>query len=476
MIELLWMAGKAFIIALILTPIIRDISRSFNYVDRPGHRKVHAYPMPRVGGIAIAIAYGASMFLFHGTETGNVAGSLHAVWKLIPGASLVFFIGLLDDFLVLKPIVKLIGLIVAASVVFYSGISMGGIAQHHAPLWLDYPLTVFWLLLTSNALNLVDGLDGLCAGMGLMATLALFTAAMIHGNYPLAYVTLPLAGSLLGFLCYNLAPATVFLGDSGALLIGFLLGCYGMLWTQKTSTLVSMLVPMLALSIPLLDVSLAVLRRFLRNQPIFAADRGHIHHRLLDRGLSPRQAVWVLYLFAALAASLALLASTFGWEYQGFVIVAFSVVAWIGIRKLRYPEFDVAGRLLFRGEFQRAMNVRLKVESVASALERAVTVEQWWEALSQSLAALNLTSVRWNSPAGTREQYKTAAPAAWFFRIPLSASDSVELEGAFSIEGTAPGHTFDLVGFAEILNRTYPPNRARHHSAEPAGTVAAALP
>ena len=476
MIDLLWMAGKAFVIALILTPIIRDISRSFNYVDRPGHRKVHAYPMPRVGGIAIAIAYGASMILFRRGDAGSLAGSLHDVWKLIPGAAFVFLLGLLDDFLVLKPIVKLLGLVIAASVVFYSGIRFGGIAEHPLALWLDYPLTVFWLLLTSNALNLVDGLDGLCAGMGLMATLALFTAAMIHGNYPLAYVTLPLAGSLLGFLCYNVAPATVFLGDSGALLIGFLLGCYGMLWTQKTSTLVSMLVPLLALSIPLLDVSLSVLRRFLRNQPIFSADRGHIHHRLLDRGLSPRQAVWVLYLLAALAASLALLASNFGWEYQGFVIVAFAVVAFIGIRKLRYPEFDVAGRLLFRGEFQRAMNVRLKIETVASALERAVTGDQWWDALSQSLAPLHLISVRWISSSGSREQRKSSAAAGWFFRIPLSSSDAVEFEGAFLSEEMAPAPAFDLVGFAEILKRTYPPNRARRHSAEPAGSVAAAIP
>lgn len=476
MIEVLWMAGKAFIIALILTPIIRDISRSFNYVDRPGYRKVHAYPMPRVGGIAIAIAYGASLVLFHGDTSGFLAGSLHAVWKLIPGAVLVFLIGLLDDFLVLKPIVKLLGLVIAASVVFYSGISFSGLAEHPLSIWLDYPLTVFWLLLTSNALNLVDGLDGLCAGMGLMATLALFTAAMIHGNHPLAYLTLPLAGALLGFLCFNLAPATVFLGDSGALLIGFLLGCYGMLWTQKTSTLVSMLVPLLALSVPLLDVSLAVLRRFLRNQPIFSADRGHIHHRLLDRGLSPRQAVWVLYLFAALAASLALLASSSRWQYQGFVILAFAIVAWVGIRKLRYPEFDVAGRLLFHGEFHRAMNVRLKIEPVSSALERAVTVDQWWEDLSQSLAALNLICVRWTSASGTREHRRITAPAEWSFRIPLTASDAVEFEGQFSLGGVAPGPPLDLLGFGEILNRTYPPNRARHHSAEPAGSVAAALP
>jgi UDP-GlcNAc:undecaprenyl-phosphate/decaprenyl-phosphate GlcNAc-1-phosphate transferase len=469
MIELLWMAGKAFIMALILTPIIRDISRSFNIVDRPGHRKVHAYPMPRVGGIAIAIAYGASLILFPGS--GN-SSTLHAVWRLIPGAALVFFIGLLDDFLSLKPVVKMMGLVVAASVVYFSGIHLGGIAGREMAIWLDYPLTVFWLLLTSNALNLVDGLDGLCAGMGLMATLALFTAALIHGNHPLAYVTFPLAGALLGFLCFNVAPATVFLGDSGALLIGFLLGCYGMLWTQRTSTLLSMLVPLLALSIPLLDVSLSVVRRFLRNQPIFSADRGHIHHRLLDRGLSPAQAVWVLYLFTALAACLALLASSFGGQYQGFAIVAFGVLALIGIRQLRYPEFDIAGRLLFRGEFQRTMNVRLKIESVASSLERSGTSDDWWSTLVQSLTPLGLVGIRWSSASGVQEQRKAPGQAAWSFRVALTPSDSVEFEGDFIPNPAA----FDLIGFAEILTRTFPPNRTVSTATAAAESIAAALP
>jgi len=472
MIELLWMAGKAFVIALILTPIFRDISRSFNLVDRPGYRKVHAYPMPRVGGIAIAIAYGVSLISFSGSGGGSLSGSIHPALRLIPGAALVFLIGLIDDFFSLKPIVKIFGLIVAASIVFFSGIRLGGIAEHPMAVWLDYPLTVFWLLLTSNALNLVDGLDGLCAGMGLMATLALFTAAITHANHPLAYVTFPLAGALLGFLCYNIAPATVFLGDSGALLIGFLLGCYGMLWTQKTSTLLSMFVPLLALSIPLLDVSLSVLRRFLRNQPIFSADRGHIHHRLLDRGLSPGQAVWVLYLFAALAAAFALLASSFSGRYQGLVILAFCGTAWIGIRQLRYPEFDIAGRLLFRGEFHRAMNAKMKIESVALALERQTTIDQWWETLAQSLAPLGLAAIRLTSPAGVREQNTPAKPAVWAFRLSLGSTHVVEFEGQFPSD--AP--TFDLLGFAEVLCRTFPPNRATAPQSAPAEKVATVAP
>lgn len=465
-----WMTGKAFLIAVVLTPIIRDVSRSFNIVDRPGKRKVHAYPLPRVGGVAIAIAYGVSLISFSGSNLPPEQAAV--VWKLLPAAALVFLTGLVDDIFSLRPIVKVLGLVVAATVAYFSGIRMGGLADQPLGMWLELPLTVLWLVATSNALNLIDGLDGLCAGMGLVSTLALFTAAILHGNYPLAYATLPLAGALLGFLCYNINPATVFLGDSGALLIGFLLGCYGMIWTQKAATLLSMMVPLLALSVPLLDVSLSVLRRFLRRQPIFSADRGHIHHRLLDQGLSARQAVWVLYLFGTLAAAMALLASSFlDTRYQGFIVAAFCGVALIGIRKLRYAEFDIASRLLFRGEFHRTVNVRLQVESVAAALDRASTEQEWWDALIQSTASLNLAVVRWTGPHGGRESRKPGAESAWSFSLPLSDNDAIEMEGGFA----SPLGSWDLVGLGETVQRTYRAKLGSWRTAT-AGKVSPVLP
>jgi UDP-GlcNAc:undecaprenyl-phosphate GlcNAc-1-phosphate transferase len=449
MVNLLWMAGKAFLIALILTPIVRDTFRSYNMVDRPGQRKVHAYPIPRVGGIAIAIAYGFALLTGAATEPESSA----AIWKVLPGATLVFLTGLIDDFFSLRPLFKIVGLVAAASVVFWNGLHIGDLATQPLPIWLDYPLTVFWLLLTSNALNLIDGLDGLCAGMGLMATLTLFGAALVHHNAPLAYATFPLVGALIGFLCYNINPATVFLGDSGALLIGFLLGCYGMIWTQKASTLLSVLVPLLALSIPLLDVSLSVLRRFLRNQPIFLADRRHIHHRLLDRGFSARQAVWVLYLFAALAAALALLAtSPLGGKYQGFVIALFCLAAWIGIRQLRYSEFDVAGQFLFGGGFKRALDGRMKLERLTTELERSTDEDSWWNALVEGAQSLGMAEIRWTGSQGAR--IKTLAPSAtpsWSFRVQINDTDSIEASGTFP-EASA---SFDLMGFAENVQRTF---------------------
>jgi UDP-GlcNAc:undecaprenyl-phosphate GlcNAc-1-phosphate transferase len=220
-----------------------------------------------------------------------------------------------------------------------------------------------------------------------------------------------------------------------------------------------MIVPLLALSIPLLDVSLSVLRRFLRNRPIFSADKGHIHHRLLDRGLSPRQAVLVLYLVAALAAAFALLATTRqATRYQGLLIAAFCVAAWFGIRKLRYAEFDFAGQLLFGGAFTRAMDRKLKLAGVASALDRAADAETWWSALASGGKTLGLIALRWEAAEGARsEVLREDVRPAWSLRVAVSETDSIEVEGGFG-ESTAP---FDLVGFAEILSRTFVAARDR---------------
>jgi UDP-GlcNAc:undecaprenyl-phosphate GlcNAc-1-phosphate transferase len=453
--ELLWAGGKAFIVAVILTPILRDIFRSYNILDRPGQRKVHAHPIPRVGGIPIAIAYGLSLVSFSGSGFSLVSDGL-PVWKLIPGAAMVFATGLVDDFFTLKPLYKLAGQIVAAGLVFWSGLRIETIADKALPGWLSLSLTVFWLLLATNAFNLIDGLDGLCAGVGLVATLALSAAALLHGNQQLAHATLPLAGALLGFLCYNLSPATVFLGDSGALLIGFLLGCYGMIWTTKTATMISMLVPLLALSVPLLDVSLAVMRRFLRNQPIFGADRSHIHHRLLDQGLTPRRAVLVLYVFAAGAAAFALLLSSPGiGRYRNLVFLIILGVIWLGIRQLGYKEFDAAGQMLWRGEFQRLLSDKLRLDRLAAALQQARTEDSWWSVLESAAKERGWIAVRWTSPRRTRELVLSPNEPAWTVSIPVGEYGTIQVDGS-----PEAGTALDLNVFAETVRDSLSAKRA----------------
>jgi UDP-GlcNAc:undecaprenyl-phosphate GlcNAc-1-phosphate transferase len=437
---------KAFGIAVILTPILRDVFRSYNVVDQPGLRRVHVYPIPRIGGIPIAVAYAVALYTFSGEGVG-LGGP---VMKLVPGAGMVFLTGLVDDFFNIRPLVKLAGQIVAALLVFWSGLSISTLGSGSAlPFWLDLPLTVFWLLLTTNALNLIDGLDGLCAGIGMVATLALFGAALLYGNQALAYATMPLACALAGFLCYNINPATVFLGDSGALLIGFLLGCYGMIWTQKTSTLLSLLVPVIALSVPLLDVSVAVVRRLLRRQPIFRADRAHIHHRLLDRGLTPKRAVLVLYLFAATAAGLALLLiAPQAARFRNVVLVLLFAAIWLGLRELRYKEFDFLARMVFGGEWQHSLQQNLRLDHLTVSLAAAQTQSACWMTLVETARECGWTSLRWTSARGTQELVISSDEPSWTFQVPLGE------QGSISVAGNSSQRGIDLTKFATVIQQS----------------------
>jgi len=321
---LLWGTIKAFLIALVLTPIIRDVFRAYNVVDRPGLRKVHAYPIPRLGGIPIMVA------LVVGMAGLRVQGLR---WHILPGAAAIFAVGLLDDVFDLPAAFKLLGQIAAAGIAFWTGLRMPG------PFAISLLGTLFWLVLASNAFNLVDGLDGLCAGLGCTAACVFFAMARLHGIPALACTSLVLIGALVGFLCFNIRRATVFLGDSGALLIGFLLGCCGLLWSRETGPQISMFAPVLVIWVPVMDLGLAVVRRSIARRPIFSADQGHIHHRLLKRGLTPGQAVGILYAFGICAGTLAfLLGAQQLRPWQAPVIAGFLLLTVVCVRELRYSE------------------------------------------------------------------------------------------------------------------------------------------
>jgi UDP-GlcNAc:undecaprenyl-phosphate GlcNAc-1-phosphate transferase len=432
--ELFWLGLRAFLACVVLTPIFRDIFRSYGIVDQPDRRrKVHAHPIPRVGGIPIFLSYAIALYPFPHTPTA-LADYLPLIQKLAPAATVIFATGLIDDLVGLKPWQKLLGQMGAAGIAYWAGVRVMVFAGVGAGGWWGLPLTLFWLIACTNAFNLVDGLDGLAAGVGLVATLTLLAAALLHGNPPLASAAVPLVGALIGFLCYNFNPATVFLGDSGALLIGFLLGCFGAVWTEKSDTLISMTVPLLALSIPLIDVSLAILRRFLRNQPIFGADRGHIHHRLIDRGLTPRRAVLVLYLVCAMAAGFALLLTMpRAGSYYGLVMVAACGVVWLGVRQLRYAEFGLASRLLFGGELQRTLGGQLRLERLAEELGQCGDEEQCWRLVIVAARDFGFDSIRLSLRGMVREAAGTTgtSTACWSLRVPFGEGDYFELTRRF---------------------------------------------
>jgi UDP-GlcNAc:undecaprenyl-phosphate GlcNAc-1-phosphate transferase len=424
--SLLWLGFRAFIVSLVLTPICRDVFRSYGVMDQPdAARKVHRYPIPRVGGLAIAIAYLVAYVLVRPEEGSPLAQQLSLVWRLLPGAALAFGIGLLDDLFNLRAWIKLVGQVAAAGLACVGGVRVLSFGGASTDAWWNIPLTILWLLACMNAFNLVDGLDGLAAGVGLFATLTVFTAALMQHNMVLAVATFPLAGALLAFLCYNFNPATIFLGDSGSLLIGFLLGCYAAIWSNKSATLLGMTAPLMALSIPLLDVALAIVRRFLRRQPIFTADRGHIHHRLLDRGLTPRRVVLVLYGFCGLAAAFSLLQGVVH-SFSGALLLLFGVFILLGIQYL-------GGRLLFGGDFQRSVSAQLDLRKFRAALSAAGTAAGCWEVIREACAKFGFEQVRL-ALAGEIFEHScddSGAPS-WTVRVPLANGDYAVLVRPFA--------------------------------------------
>jgi UDP-GlcNAc:undecaprenyl-phosphate/decaprenyl-phosphate GlcNAc-1-phosphate transferase len=445
---LIWLGLVSFGLSLVLTPIFRDVFRSYGVVDEPDQgRKIHKYPIPRVGGIAIATAYLASIFIVQ-LRTGILDQELALVWKILPAAAVIFAVGVIDDLWGLKPWQKLIGQVAAATLALWSGVRIVDVIGVHADAWWTIPATILWLLVCTNAFNLVDGMDGLAAGVGMFATLTIFIAAMVHNNLALAMATLPLAGCLLGFLCYNFNPATIFLGDSGSLLIGFLLGCYGIIWTHKSATLLGMTAPLMALSLPILDVTLAVTRRFLRRQPIFSADRGHIHHRLLDRGLSPRKAALILYGICSLVAIFSLLQSVAQNDrISGVIVILFCAVAWVGIQYLGYAEFTLAGRLLFRGDFQRTLKAQLDLHAFEKAISECRKLEDCIKLVREMAHRFGFIVVEFDVCGRRFSESFVRSSTCWETHVPLSDNDFIALARDFN----APEISAAAGPFIEVL-------------------------
>jgi UDP-GlcNAc:undecaprenyl-phosphate/decaprenyl-phosphate GlcNAc-1-phosphate transferase len=441
MFLILTLGVLSVLLALTLTPVIRDRIGKLGFLDHPdGVRKRHAAAVPRVGGIAIVLAYVSTFAIAFGlpfSYTHVLHGALPHILHLGLAGSVVFVTGVLDDRLRLSAWKKLTGMAAAAVLAYAAGIRVDIHILHSLPAWpgLGFALTVIWLIGCTNAFNLIDGMDGLAAGVGLMATVTMLIAALTQGNLPLALATMPLAGSLLGFLRYNFNGASVFLGDSGSLLIGFLLGCFGALWSEKSVTLVALTVPVLAVSIPLLEVVLSILRRFLRNRPIFEADRGHIHHKLLERGLSPRGAVLTIYAFGGVVAVLSLVASSLRNQYSGLIVLVFCAAAWMGIQRLGYTEFAMAGRLFLQGGFRRIIDFETRLVEFEKALARAKGVEECWIRIRSGSREFGFQGVRMNFEGLVFEDFQRGDPTRlWELRIPLTESRTVNFFHDLGIE------------------------------------------
>jgi UDP-GlcNAc:undecaprenyl-phosphate GlcNAc-1-phosphate transferase len=423
----------SFILALILTPFIRDYFIRIGLVDKPDQvRKFHIRPIPRVGGIGILAAYLLSfgiLSLYPFADWHFLQDRAASMGAMLAGALVIFLAGLVDDFLNIRPWQKLSAQILAATIIYFSGIRIF-IARgttYEEPL--SFLVTVIWLVCCTNAFNLIDGLDGLASGVGLFATITILIAGITHNNMDLLITTLPLAGALLGFLRYNFNPASIFLGDCGSMLIGFVLGCFAIEWSHKSATLLGLTAPMMAFAVPLIDVLLSVSRRFLRSRPVFGADRGHIHHRLLDRGLTQRQATLVAYGFSCLAATFSLIQNSLHHHYGGLIIVLFCLTVWIGIQNLGYVEFGMASRMLLGGGVGRMIDFETKLKLFEAEMKTANSLDRVWALVAKSSHDFGFHGTRLSLFGKVNEEIEAGYLDSMQIRIPLAHGNYINFYG-----------------------------------------------
>jgi len=385
--------GSALAGAFAATYAVRERARRSQLFDACEDRKIHRGNIPRLGGVAVFVASALGLSATFALYGADVLGSWHAgLFVVLGGAAAVHFLGLFDDLYEIRARYKLLVQVVIALAVYFGGVRVTTISLPFfgvTPLSAGVGLlfTVLWFVGITNAFNLIDGLDGLASGAAMFALLTMFVVASINGQDGAALVTIILAGATLGFLVYNFPPASIFLGDSGSLFIGFMLAGVGLLSSQKSQTAVAVAIPVVSLGLLVFDTALSIVRRFLRNQPIFSADRGHIHHRLLTLGHSPRQAALLLYAACALLAlGGMLLVNDSG--YVALVLVVIGLGAIVATRHLGYQEFEEVGRLIKKGIRQREVIGRgLRVREASERLARMDNLEAVFRTLTETFEA-----------------------------------------------------------------------------------------
>lgn len=383
--------------SLIITPLIRRLCERFQLLDVPlDDRRLHHKGIPRLGGAAIYLSclIALSGLLFYNNDL-TIALRYYSRDFLIVGipATLVLLLGIYDDLKGTNAIVKFLGLGLIASLFYAMGGRIetlpipfvGGFQLH--PI-AGYLITVFWLVGIANAFNLIDGMDGLASGAALFSSIVILMISL-HREHPFAIVvTAVLCGALIGFLRYNFNPASIFLGDSGALFVGFLLAALSVVGVQKATTAVAVITPILAFGLPVVDTSITMARRVIGRRPIFEGDAEHIHHMLLARGWSQRRVVMILYAVCALFGLLAAVSLKSSSPVMGFVLFVISAAVIVGVGHLRYHEVDELRAGVKRTVGDRRIRVanNIRIRRAGLALSKASNLNEIFVAVSQMLA------------------------------------------------------------------------------------------
>ncbi len=328
----------SLIVTIGLTPLSKKLAFFLGAIDKPNDRRINSKPVPSIGGIAIYGGFLISVLLFSSLSRGLVG--------ILLGGTFIIFVGVIDDLCEISPVVKLLGQVGAAIILIAFGIEVQFITNPFGGLFYlgvwSIPFTILWIVGITNTVNLVDGLDGLASGVSAIAAITLFLVGLQEGQIFAAILALSLAGSSLGFLKFNFYPAEIFMGDVGAMFLGYLLAAISITGALKSAAAVTLIVPVLALGIPIFDTIFAIIRRLYNKRPISKADNGHIHHRLLALGWNQAEAVLIVYGISIFLGLMALIIN--GSNFQHAVILLILIIgsliygAWrIGIFSVDLP-------------------------------------------------------------------------------------------------------------------------------------------
>lgn len=383
--------------SLVITPLIRRFCERFKLLDVPTDgRRVHRKGTPRLGGVALYLSCAIALSLLPFLDnllTQSLGDKRPEMFVAFLPATLVLLLGIYDDLRGTNAVLKFFTLGLIASLFYAMGgridaLSVPFVGSVQLPEILSFIITVLWLVGIANAFNLIDGMDGLASGAALFSSMVILVLSIAQNRPLMIVVSLVLCGSLAGFLRYNFNPASIFLGDSGALFVGFMLASLSVLGTQKAATAVAVVVPILAFGFPMVDTAMTMGRRLISRKPIFEGDKEHIHHMLLARGWSQRKVALVLYGVCASFGLAAVIFPATGSKLTGVVLFVLSVAIIIAVGHLRYHEVDEIRAGVKRTVADRRQRVakNIQVRRAARALSRASDLYDVFDAMRQMLA------------------------------------------------------------------------------------------
>lgn len=450
------------LVAMILVPIVSRLAKWRCLVDSPGPRKVHKIPIPRIGGIAFVVSTLALVapLLYISNPIGQSFRESHSqLIALMIGASFIFVVGLVDDLRSVRGYIKLLCLIVASLAICASGatlrsISVGTLFEFQTG-YAAWPLTVIWIVMITVCMSVIDGLDGLAGGIAVIVCGTIALLALWSGQTAMAALMVALLGSVTGFLFFNFYPAKIFMGDCGSMFLGFMIGAGSIVCQMKTSAFVGLAIPFLVMALPIFDVGFVVVfRRILYRRSIFAPDRNHLHHRLLDIGLHHRTVVMVIYAVTAISASIGVFALTTDGQWSvgllaGALALLFSAFACLHGKRCRKLLDGVKRNWAFAREVRAE---KRSFENAQTKMCETNSFDTWWETVCamgkdmrfQSIALWNLrngdyvNTCAWRAPKGkfpTDKSVKLSMPLdgnslpEWEIRARIWVDGHLELGG-----------------------------------------------